>query len=223
MLMTSRNRHGSSLTRQRAQPASPVFTRPNEGSTVQVILGQLASVKGLSVQTAAIKLGDAPVPERKYVVDVCGVEHVAGTIKLLFGQRRIGSEDLRSLLVIHMSYHGAARFLAATGQLTPMSLDQMAEAHKMVAEDTASITTEPTQTVALAAALVLMAVAGEETTMDFYQASAFALSSMAGTSKLALDPVVRIDLRTSLLLGLVAGVREYGAHLPNLDLPGKST
>jgi hypothetical protein len=216
--MTSRNRHGSSLTPQRAQAQSS-FTRPNEGSPVQVILGQVAEINGLSVQTAAIKLGDAPVPERKYVADVCGVEYVTGTLKLLFGQRRIGSDELRTLLVIHMSNAGAARFLAATDQLTPQSLQEMAKTLGIGVQESTSIKTEPAQTVALAAGMVLIAAAGDETTMDFYQASAFALAAVAGTNKLVLDPVVRIDLRTALLRGLIDGVRKFDAHFSNIKIP----
>jgi hypothetical protein len=216
MIMSRQNRQGSSVIRQRPQPVQDAI-RPNEGTPVAVILGQIASVNGLSIQTASLKLGDAPVPERKYVADMCGVEYVTGTMKLFFGQRRIGSDELRSLLVIHMSPSGAARFLAAADQLSPKTLDQLASEAGIKAEESSPVGSEPTQTVAFAAALVLIAASVDETTMDFYQASTFALSAMANSGKLSLDPVVRIDLRTSLLLGLVANVRKLSSHFPTIN------
>jgi hypothetical protein len=201
---------------------STSHVRQNEGSNVPVILGQVATVNGLSVQMAAVKLSDAPVPERKYVADVCGVTYVPGTVQLLFGQRRIGGDGLRSLLVIQMSSSGAVRFLAAISQLAPQTLEEMAKVTGIVAEKSAPINTEPEQTVALAASFVLLASAVDETTMDFYQASAFAISAMPHSGKLALDPVVRIDLRTSLLLGLVEELRKLSPQLPKMDISESS-
>jgi hypothetical protein len=202
------------VIRRAAQPVQNTV-RPNEGTPVPVILGQVANVQGLSIQTAAVKLGEAPVPERKYVADVCGVENVAGTIKVFFGQRRIGSDELRSLLVIHMSSTGIARFLAASEQLAPKTLEQMANECGITAEESQPIKAEPPQTVAFAAALVLIAASADETTLDFYQASAFALAAMGSSGKLSLDPVVRIDMRTSLVMGLIASLRKLSSQFPS--------
>jgi hypothetical protein len=215
--MTRRNPNTYAARHQPA--ANPSHVRPNEGTRVSVVLGQIASTSGLSLQTAAINLAQAPVPERKYVADAYGVNYSSGAVQLLFGQRRIGGSDLRSLLVIQMSPTGAARFLATSNQLAPLSLTDMATQYGIVAEKSFQISTEPSQTVALAAGLSLMAAAADEATIDFYQASAFALSAMLHSSELALDPVVRIDLRTSLLLGLFEDLRKLTPQLPNHVVP----
>jgi len=198
------------------------MVRPSEGVPVPVVLGQVANVNGLSIQTAMIKVADAPVPERKYVADVCGIEYVPGTVKMLFGQKRIGGDDLRSLLVIHMSHSGATRFLTATEQLTPTTLEVMAKQAGISTEASMPIKHEPSQTIAMAAGVVMLAASPEDTTMDFYQASSFALQAMRSGS-ISLDPVVRIDIRTSLLLGLISELRKFSAHFPIFKLTETTT
>lgn len=210
----SRNRH---VERTPAMSATPII-RPGEGSSVPVVLGDSAVVNGIVVQTAAVNLSEAPVPERKYVADTYGVVFVPGTVQLLFGQRRIGVDALRSLLIIQMTPFSAARFLGSMAQLSPISLEQLAEQNQISAEMPPPITSEPDQTVALAAGLVLTAASSEETTLDFYQASAFSVSAMQHTKHLHLDPVVRIDLRTSLMLGLVEQLRMLGSKLPSMSI-----
>lgn len=209
----SKHRQSNVQARLQATGGAPK-NRPHEGSNVPAIIGQTTVVNGLEVKTAAIKLDEAPVPERKYVADVCGLTYEPGTVKLLFGQRRIGSEGLRSLLVIQMFPSGVARFMSAIDQVSPHSLDHLAQAAGIQAEQSKPITEEPAQTVALAAGFCLFAASPEETTLDFYQASAFAMSNMVHSRKLAVDPVVRIDLRTSLLLALVHDIRRLGPKIP---------
>jgi hypothetical protein len=206
----SRNRQssygGGQLTNR------PPSVRPGEGASVSVVLGS-ATANGL--QTAAINLSDAPVPERKYAADVSAVAFVPGTVQILFGQRRIGGSKpvLRSLLVIHMAPSAAARFLESTAQFIPYSLAEIARLNGISAEASPPILEEPDQTIALAAGFVLTAASGEDATLDFYQASAFAMSAVKSGS-LSLDPVVRVDLRTSLLLGLVEELQKISPQLP---------
>ena len=139
-------------------------------------------------------------------------------MQLFFGQRRIGADDLRSLLVIQMTPTGAVRLLKATEQLTPHSLDELVQQGMIKAERSKPITTEPAQTVAMAAGFCLFAASRDEVTMDFYQASVFAQSALPHTKKLAVDPVVRIDMRTSLLIGLIEDLRKL-PDLPHMTSP----
>jgi hypothetical protein len=190
--------------------------RPHEGSSVTAVVGQSAMVNGVMVHSAAINLADAPVPERKYAANACGVVYEPGNVQLLFAQRRIGGDELRSLLVIQMSPAGAVRLLAAAAQLSPHSLDDLVQQGIVQVERSRPITVEPAQTVEMAAGFCLFAAGPDMATLDFYQASAFALSAVPHAKKLAVDPVVRIDIRTSLLIGLVEQLRELGPKLPQM-------
>ncbi|AMO94917.1 hypothetical protein CFter6_2229 [Collimonas fungivorans] len=78
---------------------------------------------------------------------------------------------------------------------------------------------EPEQTIALTANFVATAMAGRAACMDFYSASAFAMAEMAKLQKLAVDPVVRIDLSIANLAALRDELIKLIPSFP-LDTPG---
>lgn len=160
-----------------------------------------------------VDLGNAPVPERKYLAETCEVRLDRGRVKLLFGQERIGKAELRSLLVIHLSPSAITRFLDSLAQMSP-SLELAAAAMGFTPDRGAPITEEPRQTVALGAGILLAAMSNEEGCLDFFQASPFAMGSAVSSRKLALDPVVRVDMSAPLLLFLIAELRRIAPQFP---------
>jgi hypothetical protein len=59
-------------------------------------------------------------------------------------------------------------------------------------------------------------MSNKEACLDFYQASPFAIGNVQKSHRLALDPVVRVDLRSSLFLSMIAGLRNLGMEIPKM-------
>lgn len=192
--------------------------RPGEGQNVDVVIHSFASVNGQTVQTMSVDLSNAPVPDRKYLAETCAVSYQRSSVKFLFGQQRIGKTELRSLLVIHVSPKSAARFVASLSEMDP-TLEDIAARIGVAPGNGAPITEEPPQTVALAAGMVLFAVSDEEACMDFFQASPFSMGAAPHSKQLSLDPVVRVDLPTSLMLSFVSELNKIAPQLPEIKPP----
>ncbi|KWR88746.1 hypothetical protein RM96_17685 [Cupriavidus sp. IDO] len=117
---------------------------------------------------------------------------------LLFGQERISGNELRSLLVVKMTPVGVQHFMDAIGAMPKPTVKELMAAVGAPSEALRSIDNEPDQTVAFAANLVASSFAGFEACFDFYQASAFSMAHVSATQKLAVDPVVRVEMRIGL-------------------------
>lgn len=183
------------------QPAKVPSPRKGDGVVIEVTHRPSADSPDGTVQFG-LDLNDAPVPSRRFIADVASVVRARGEVKLVFGQERIGSPSLRSMLVVQMSEPGAKQCLQSFTTMTP-SLGSMAESMGLEAEQLSEGLVEPDQAVSFAANFVAAAIAGAETCLDFYHASPFALRSVQFNKKLSLEPVVRVDIRLSLLKAVI--------------------
>ena len=169
--------------------------RPGEGPTVDLLFSRTAQVNGQTMQSLAIDMRSAPVPERKYLAETCDVRCRPGAVTILFGQERIGKGGLRSLLVIHMSPSGVTRFLASLLEMDP-TFEQMAVNAGISAQPGIEISEEPTQTVALGASMIMSAMSNDEACLDFFRASPFAMMSAVFEIQLpedVADHVIRLQ------------------------------
>jgi hypothetical protein len=57
-------------------------------------------------------------------------------------------------------------------------------------------------------------VSGGETCLDFYHMSPFSILKIQSTHKVALDPVVRVHVRTALFTALMKKLRQMLDELP---------
>ena len=192
--------------------------RPGEGPTVDLLEHRIVQVDGQTLQTFSIDLRSVPVPERKYLAEACDVRVRPGSVALLFGQERLGQGGLRSLLVVQISPAGIARFLRSMDELTP-SIDELAASLGIVAEPGMQILEEPAQTIALGASMILSAASNDEACLDFFKTSTFSMITAQQTKKVSLDPVVRVDLATSLLLSMIKKIRQIAVHFPKSAFP----
>jgi hypothetical protein len=80
---------------------------------------------------------------------------------------------------------------------------------------------EPAQTVAFDANVIAVAVSDEEACLDFYHTSAFSVLHAKTLRKLAVEPVVRVTLRTVQLFGLY--LRLKAADMQVLQDAGATT
>ena len=69
-----------------------------EGALVDVTVHHITDVSGRSGVAMYLDISSAPAPERKYAADTSSVWVKGSTIKLLFGQQRMGGEGLLSLM-----------------------------------------------------------------------------------------------------------------------------
>lgn len=206
---------------QRA-PVKSLTPRPGDGVVVDVVVNQFVAADGTTMANLGLNAAKIDVPDRRYTADTCAVSEHRGTVKLIFAQERIDGSAWRSLLVVHMSRDAVSRFLTTIKQIANPSLDEIASAAHIDAEPLATNFNEPSQAIALSANVVLSAVSGSEACLDFYQASPFSMSAVAASRKLALEPVVRVDLRTSLFLALIENFRSLGITAQEFKTPGEA-
>ncbi len=213
---TLKRRMAKGITSRQVMSIPPL--RPGEGPTVDLMQHRVVQVNGQTVQSFAIDLRSAPVPERKYLAEACDVRRRPSGVALLFGQERFGKGGLRSLLVIQMSPTGVARYLNSMDEMNP-SFEVMARAAGITAEPGVEILEEPAQTIALGATMILSALSNDDACMDFFKTSPFSLATAQQTKKIAMEPVVRVDLATSLLLALVEKLRRVAESFPKSAFP----
>ena|ERR1039457_1758678 len=197
--------------------------RPGEGVPISVSVTAVVRADGQAGAAIEMDLSKAKVPDRRYAADVCAIARVRGTVKIMFGQERVDGKGWRTLLVIEMSEPAVSRFVASAEQMKNPTLDEIAKFAKIQPEALSTNVSEPSQpnqAASLFANLGLVAISDREACIDFYHASAFAMGAVQHTRTMAVDPVVRVDLRASLLIGVLAGLRDLA--LPSDDLQFRS-
>jgi hypothetical protein len=197
MAKTARSQH----------PSVVPVNRPGEGFSLDVKIDTTPGIGGKSLSFMGVNLATAPVPDRKFTADTCSVILTVSTAKFVFGQERIDGKGLRSAIVIQMSRNASANFVRICDSMSNPSVDEIAKSEKIPVERMSDVMEEPPQALTLSANMPLGAITGHEACIDFYQASPFAMGVVMRSQKLSLEPVVRIDLRTSLLIGLLQELR----------------
>ena len=197
----------------RVRPLGGII-RPGEGYVLDVVHRERPRPDGTTVSSIGVELGSAPVPERRYVCDVASVNRGEQGVQLLFAQAKVGSSALRSLLVVHVSGGGVGQFLRAMEEMGPRMRSYLQRTQPHLRERLIDLPEEPQQTVALAANLIVASHSGQEACLDFYHASAFSFHAVKLGGNLAVDPVVRVFLTTSLFDAIYAKLEELKSSMP---------
>jgi hypothetical protein len=183
--------------------ANRTFTRAGEGTPVSVAITHSVGANGMTEISMSIQLAEAPVPDRRYAADFVSIVYKDDVVKLIFGQEKLSSTEVRSCVVVALNLHDASLLLKTIEDMANPSLDEIFQAsHATVVPKIREIKEEPAQTIALSANFVLAASSGRSSCMDFYSVSAFAFAETQKTKKVPVDPVVRIDLSTANLIAL---------------------
>jgi hypothetical protein len=189
--------------------------RKERGVPIKVERHAITLPDGTEGAMAAIDLSQAEVPDRSYVADACGARYQNETVDLMFAQPKLGG-GLRSLALISMTPLAAAQLLRSLEEMRAPGLASIAEQLHINEEPLLDFpTTEPDQTAVLVANIAAVAVSGRETCMDFYHANAFSYLQMNRTNNVTLEPVVRINTRTALLLSLVKKMKILSEQFPS--------
>jgi hypothetical protein len=188
--------------------------RPGEGVVMEGQRSVVPSASGSSMVSITVDLSSAPVPDRKYVADTGSVFNDGFSVQMCFCQRRIGREtELRSLLVIHFDYQAIANFVKANKSFVTQAR-AFAQAEGLPTMQLFDIVEEPTQTVALTANIMAVSHSGRDACMDLYHASPFVFHEMKNGGPFAAEPIVRVNMNTSLLVAIIAKCEELAPKLP---------
>jgi hypothetical protein len=156
--------------------------------------------------TFGLDMSMAPVPQRRYAADLAALKYDGQDIKFIFGQSSLVGGAWDSALVIRMNPVSAKQLFESVDQMGNPSLAQIAEISGFTAEFLSEIRDEPRQTANMVANFAGIGVSGHETCIDLYHASAFAMRNLHESGALEVEPVVRVDIRTSIFMSIVSGL-----------------
>lgn len=179
-------------------------TRPGEGALIDIARRTSLSPDGSNITAVEVDLSSAPVPERRFLADTAWVDYRAGLVRLMFGQQRVDRGDLRALVVLCFTIEDLRHFLGTSKALVE-NLKAYLGNSSTPTEELEPVTAEPPQAVSMFANIMAVAYAANQASIDFYHASAWALHQLrnAQNLKLALEPMVRVILTSSLLFALL--------------------
>ena len=195
---------------QQSHEAGRNVVRSGEGTQINVATTNSVGTDGRTAVSLAFNLQDAPVPDRRYAADFLTLLYEDELVKIIFGQKKLGG-GIRSLVIIAMHTTDATVFLNSFDPGMDEVINHIAG---MQVPTLSKIEAEPDQTIALSANYVAIASAGRASCFDFYTASAFSLANAGKTSKLAVEPVVRIDISVGYVVALRRELLELQPSFP---------
>lgn len=190
-------------------PVTGERRKRNEGYAVPVTHVVVPSGQPLQM---AVNISEAPVPHRRYAAELCSLDYENFEMRVVFAQRGVFADDIDSALVIRMSKDAVVHFANNLLEM-PASLDEVQAQLGISDEPLSLIASRPSQTANVVANMVLTAVSGREACIDFYHASAFAFRDAENREVLEVEPVVRVDLRSSLYLTFARKVIEIAGQV----------
>jgi hypothetical protein len=119
----------------------------------------------------------------------------------VFGQKKICGEELRSIIVINSTRKSLKEFVHSISNINP-TLKDIAKTLNIEIDGTNKAITEPDQALSLTANIISIATSDYNTTLDFYNISPTSMKSAGSSGKVGIDPIVRVELSTSIFIGL---------------------
>ena len=181
-----------------------------DGHTVPV---QHRSIDRNGVATFGVDFSSAPVPIRRYPADFADIVVKRGNALMIFAQESVTGE-IESALQIRMSRNAVADMVRVFEDDGKMNGQLAASIRTAEPEELTTVSQKPHQEAKVVANFAAVAVAGLETCIDFYHASAFALAATMGQNEeLTVEPIVRVDMNTALFAPWLERLREVSARL----------
>ncbi|MBK6465286.1 MAG: hypothetical protein IPF92_30420 [Myxococcales bacterium] len=170
---------------------------------------------GTTTIEAQISLDQIPVPDRRYAADVAYLNYDGDgeAVQIAFGQRAVASSTLRSAVVVKVYPDHVRKFLAGNDTFRPQLFGYLARA-KATVPPMGRLCEEPGHVVSLVANILSVGYTAREAVVDLYHYNALALAKLNTGSDLAIEPVLRVDLPTTVLAALVGALNTLSAELP---------
>jgi hypothetical protein len=185
----------------------------SSGNTIAVSRRIVPNPDGTASVELQLQLDGAPTPERRYTADVAWFDHDADFVRLHFGQLRRDS-ILRSLVIVRLPVEAVRRLLRAVDPFLLVARGYL-DKNEIPSRSIAALESEPEQTVALTANIMSAAQVGRECCMDLFHLSAWDLrNTMQGGNSVGIEPVLRVDAATSLIVPLLEKLLAEQETLP---------
>ncbi len=194
------------------------MARIGEGHAVDVSI--LPSKGGMS-NHFAIDTSGLPVPDRRLSCDTVSLVRTDHVVKLLFAQRNVVSDGYLSVLIIQMSFEAVRSFIHTVNQLNN-GIEELEQQGRLQRGSLTEIKEKPDQSAVVTASLVMAGYSGNDGCLDFYYLSPFSVQRINLGNKVAVEPVVRVQLPTPLMVALVRALVEMAPSLPSMDSEVKS-
>lgn len=189
---------------------SPQF-RQGEGHVVELTI---TSTEGGPL-SAGVDLGNLPVPDRRFASDSASLLVDSSLVKLLFAQRHPIGDGLLSMLVINMTFEAIQQFVGS------INIDFLENVRKLSTVQQASklhtFTQKADQTVILTASMVMAGYSGNDGCLDLFYSSPFAVRQVAFFKKISVEPVVRVNLPTGVLIAMLDSLTEAAKMFPSIS------
>ncbi|RYD91483.1 MAG: hypothetical protein EOP50_14210 [Sphingobacteriales bacterium] len=133
---------------------------------------------------------------------------------MIFGQESAFESALEAVLQIRFGPSAVRSFAKSIADMDDPGLDAIVETLGLPQESLTPVRAKPNQEAKIVANFASVAIAGFETCLDFYHASAFSVREMVKAGGLSVEPMVRVDLHTMLFSAMVNGIRDLADKLP---------
>lgn len=179
----------------RTQQVHTVNSR-NDGFRVKTIVEQSKDGQNIAVR---LDVDSLPVPPRRYLAEFCFVSRTDDFINLFFCEKKLFNDDMKTCLTIRFPIDELEDILPNIKNQS----EGISDSDSYLLLDS-SMKNEPEQNVKLTANLAFIAASGPEACIDFYHISAFSKQFLkVKQNELGVEPIVRVDLTTSILDKLV--------------------
>jgi hypothetical protein len=196
------------------QQVQRVRSRPGEGTVIGYVTNQVAKPDGTTAVSLSLDLNSARVPDRRYVADVASVVREDDRLTFIFGQKQLGGQNYRSLVLLEMASTFVLQFIEASEKMVASIVTYAGHNH-LKRMQLANINEDiPGQTVSFAANISSAGFTGRDACMDFYYASPFSVQIAGSGGEFAAEPVVRVNLPTMLMLALYEQLYSLKDSLP---------
>ena len=191
--------------------------RLGEGHAVEVSV--VPASKGVQAHYA-IDTSALPVPDRRLSCDTVDVVVSEYLVQLLFAQKSVVGNGFLALLIVQMSFDAVHQFLRT---VEPLEDGIVAlEKGKLAKGSVSKISEKPEQAAVVTSSMILAGYSGSDGCLDFYYTSPFSMRSINFGNKISVEPVVRVNLPTPLLVAMWRKLKELAKNLPSMNEEVKS-
>jgi hypothetical protein len=191
----------------------PHVARHGEGHSVDLTV---ISEKDGYLQTS-LDLSAVPVPDRRFSADAADLRRESSMVKLLLAQREPVGTGYLSMVVICLTFEAIAQFVNSIHAEFDEAYRRLQE--KIPTERLTHFDEPARQSVVLNGSVVMAGYSGTQGCIDFYYASPFSMQQISIYKKVNLEPIVRVNLPSSLLFAIIEGLIELrkAGDFPSLD------
>lgn len=191
--------------------------RLGEGHAVEVSV--VPASKGVQAHYA-IDTSALPVPDRRLSCDTVDVVVSEYLVQLLFAQKSVVGNGFLALLIVQMSFDAVHQFLRTVEPLEDGII--ALEKGKLAKGSVSKISEKPEQAAVVTSSMILAGYSGSDGCLDFYYTSPFSMRSINFGNKISVEPVVRVNLPTPLLVAMWRKLKELAKNLPSMNEEVKS-